>query len=260
MAQKQGGGGFSHRLLQVCPILRTKLTYVEDKICKSVTVKTDIDNVMGLEVINPEGGTEDAEVEAQKGDGNKRCIIDFVFLFRVSIAFVLFELMEYSYLLKLADECEDPYLRLVYADVGKQVDQAQAGGWANLYVLHVFPSIKNAILIDLVSYEWIEIAKHPGLYPIIMLCNVPGKPFNPILGETYEMVCHHPPISAAHAENEHFVYDITSKVKTKFLATHLMYILLEEPKILMTGKWNTSMSYQPCDWMGSPFQELTLKR
>lgn len=30
-------------------------------------------------------------------------------------------------------------------------------------------------------------------------------------------VSHHPPISAAHAENEHFVYDITSKVKTKFL-------------------------------------------
>ena len=30
-------------------------------------------------------------------------------------------------------------------------------------------------------------------------------------------VSHHPPMSAAHAENEHFIYDITSKLKTKFL-------------------------------------------
>lgn len=30
-------------------------------------------------------------------------------------------------------------------------------------------------------------------------------------------VSHHPPMGAAHAENEHFSYDITSKVKTKFL-------------------------------------------
>lgn len=30
-------------------------------------------------------------------------------------------------------------------------------------------------------------------------------------------VSHHPPMSAGHAENEHFIYDITSKVKTKFL-------------------------------------------
>lgn len=30
-------------------------------------------------------------------------------------------------------------------------------------------------------------------------------------------VSHHPPMSAGHAENEHFTYDLTSKVKTKFL-------------------------------------------
>jgi hypothetical protein len=34
-------------------------------------------------------------------------------------------------------------------------------------------------------------------------------------------VSHHPPMSAAHAENEHFTYDITSKVKTKFLGNSL---------------------------------------
>jgi hypothetical protein len=55
------------------------------------------------------------------------------------------------------------------------------------------------------------------------------KPFNPILGETYEMVnhndvtflaeqvSHHPPMSSGHAENSHFTYEVTSKLKTKFL-------------------------------------------
>lgn len=30
-------------------------------------------------------------------------------------------------------------------------------------------------------------------------------------------VSHHPPMGSAHAENEHFSYDITSKLRTKFL-------------------------------------------
>jgi hypothetical protein len=30
-------------------------------------------------------------------------------------------------------------------------------------------------------------------------------------------VSHHPPMSAGHAENEHFTHDVTSKLKTKFL-------------------------------------------
>lgn len=34
-------------------------------------------------------------------------------------------------------------------------------------------------------------------------------------------VSHHPPMSAGHAENEHFIYDITSKVKTKFLGNSI---------------------------------------
>ncbi|KAH1076362.1 hypothetical protein GYH30_052022 [Glycine max] len=55
------------------------------------------------------------------------------------------------------------------------------------------------------------------------------KPFNPILGETYDMVnhggitflvervSHHPSMSVMYAKNEHFTYDVTSKLKTKFL-------------------------------------------
>ncbi|KAK6126008.1 hypothetical protein DH2020_040235 [Rehmannia glutinosa] len=159
----------------------------------------------GLEVINPEGGTEDAEVEAQKGrwkqedrDSYWRMMQNYIgsdITSMVTLPVLIFEpmtmlqkmaeLMEYSYLLELADECEDPDMRLVYA-----------AAW--------FISLYYAI-----QRTW--------------------KPFNPILGETYEMVnhcgitfiaeqvSHHPPMSAAHAENEHFVYDITSKLKTKFL-------------------------------------------
>ncbi|XVF20036.1 hypothetical protein REPUB_Repub11eG0163400 [Reevesia pubescens] len=212
------------------------------------------------------------------------------------------ELMEYSYLLDLADECEDPYLRLVYAS-----------SWA----MSVYYAYQRT---------W--------------------KPFNPILGETYEMVnhggitfiseqvSHHPPMSTGHAENEHFTYDVTSKLKTKILGKSLdvypvgrtrvtlkrdavvldlvpsptkvnnlifgrtwvdspgemimtnlitgdkvvlyfqpcgwfgagryevdgyVYNAAEEPKILMTGKWNESMSYQPCDMEGEPLQGLELK-
>ncbi|CAD7703208.1 unnamed protein product [Ostreobium quekettii] len=57
----------------------------------------------------------------------------------------------------------------------------------------------------------------------------PWKPFNPILGETFQLQCgngvrflseqvsHHPPIGAAHAENRNFVYDIIAAPKSKFL-------------------------------------------
>ncbi|GJR30344.1 oxysterol-binding protein-related protein 3A [Tanacetum coccineum] len=276
----------------------------------------------GLEVINPEGGTEDAEVEAQRGrwkqeerDSYWRSMQKYVgadITSMVTLPVLIFEpmtmlqkmaeLMEYSHLLELADECEDPHMRLVYT-----------ASW--------FISVYYAL-----QRTW--------------------KPFNPILGETYEMVnhcgitfiaeqvSHHPPISAAHAENEHFVYDITSKVKTKFLGNSVdvyplgrtrlklkkdgvilelvppptkvnnlifgrtwidspgemvltnlttgdkvvllfqpcgwfgagryevdgyVYNSAEEPKILMTGKWNQSMSYQPCDLEGEPLPNTELK-
>ncbi|KAF5953755.1 hypothetical protein HYC85_006611 [Camellia sinensis] len=264
----------------------------------------------GLEVINPEGGTEDAEEEARKGrwrqedrdshwkmmqkyigsDVTSMVTLPVLIFEPMSMLQKMAELMEYSHLLDLADECEDPYMRLVYA---------------SSFFISTYYALQRT---------W--------------------KPFNPVLGETYEManhggvtfiaeqVSHHPPMSAGHAENDHFVYDITSKVKTKFLGNSLdvyplgrtrvtlkkdgvvldlvppptkvnnlifgrtwvdspgemiltnmttgdkvvlyfqpcgwfgagryevdgyIYNAAEEPKILMTGKWNESMSYQPCD-------------
>lgn len=38
-----------------------------------------------------------------------------------------------------------------------------------------------------------------------------------------------------------------------------VYNAAEEPKILMTGKYNESMSYQPCDMEGEPLPETELK-
>ncbi|THU63850.1 hypothetical protein C4D60_Mb01t20180 [Musa balbisiana] len=277
----------------------------------------------GLEVINPEGGTDDAEAEAQRGrwkqevdrDGYWKMMHKYIgsdVTSMVTLPVIIFEpmtmlqkmaeLMEYSYLLDMADDCEDPYMRLVYAS-----------SWA----ISVYYAYQRT---------W--------------------KPFNPILGETYEManhggitfiaeqVSHHPPMSAAHAENEHFIYDITSKLKTKFLGNSVevypvgrtrvtlkksgvvldlvppptkvnnlifgrtwvdspgemimtnlttgdkvvlyfqpcgwfgagryeidgyVYDAAEEPKILITGKWNESMSCQPCDKEGEPLSGTELK-
>lgn len=38
-----------------------------------------------------------------------------------------------------------------------------------------------------------------------------------------------------------------------------VYNAAEEPQILMTGKWNGSMSYQPCDMEGEPRAGTELK-
>ncbi|XP_024031240.1 oxysterol-binding protein-related protein 3A [Morus notabilis] len=276
----------------------------------------------GLEVINPEGGTEDGEEEARKGrwkqedrdsywkmmqkyigsDVTSMVTLPVLIFEPMSMLQRMSEVMEYSYLLDLADECEDPYMRLVYA---------------SSWFISVYYCFER-----------------------------PWKPFNPILGETYEMVnhggitfiaeqvSHHPPIGAAHAENEHFTYDLTSKVKTKFLGNSVdvypvgrtrltlkrdgvvlelvppptkvhnlifgrtwidspgemiltnlttgdkvvlyfqpcgwfgagryevdgyVYNSNEEPKMLMTGKWNEYMSYQPCDLEGEPLPGAELK-
>ncbi|GLT92559.1 hypothetical protein SLE2022_103910 [Rubroshorea leprosula] len=308
---KQGGGFFAS--------IASTLTNFGSAMTKSVNGLLGYE---GLEVVNPEGGTEDAEEEAKRGrwkqedrdsywkmmqkyigsDVTSMVTLPVLIFEPMTMLQKMAELMEYSYLLDMADECKDPYMRLVYST-----------SWAiSAYYAY--------------QRTW--------------------KPFNPILGETYEMVnhggitflaeqvSHHPPMGAAHAENEHFIYDITSKLKTKFLGnsidvypigrTHVtlkrdgvvldlvpppskvnnlifgrtwvdspgemimtnlttgdkvvlyfqpcgwfgagryevdgyIYNAAEEPKILMTGKWNESMSFQPCDGEGEPLPGTELK-
>lgn len=54
-----------------------------------------------------------------------------------------------------------------------------------------------------------------------------GKPFNPLLGETYELqrtefralaeqVSHHPPVSAFHADSPHFIFHGSVHPKLRF--------------------------------------------
>ncbi|CAL9002565.1 unnamed protein product [Prunus brigantina] len=308
---KQSGGFFAS--------MASTLTNLGSAMTKSVN---GIVGYEGLEVINPDGSSEDLEDEARKGrwkqedrdsywkvmqkyigsDVTSLVTLPVLIFEPMTMLQKMAELMEYSHLLDLADECEDPYMRLVYA---------------SSFFISVYFAFQRT---------W--------------------KPFNPILGETYEMVnhggitfiseqvSHHPPMSAGHAENEHFIYDITSKVKTKFLGNSIdiypvgrtrltlkkdgvvldlappptkvnnlifgrtwvdspgdmvltnlttgdkvvlyfqpcgwfgsgryevdgyVYNSAEEPKILMTGKWNESMSYQPCDSEGEPLPGTELK-
>ncbi|KAG4955592.1 hypothetical protein JHK85_041972 [Glycine max] len=250
----------------------------------------------GVEVINPDGGKEDAEEEAQRG--------------------------------RWKPEERDGYWKMMHKYIGSDVTSMVMEGVVNLKIR------MNSIL----STSW--------AISVYFAYQRTWKPFNPILGETYEManhggitflaeqVSHHPPMSAGHAENEHFTYDVTSKLKTKFLGNSVdvypvgrtrvtlkrdgvvidlvppptkvnnlifgrtwidspgemimtnlttgdkvvlyfqpcgwfgagryevdgyVYNSAEEPKILMTGKWNESMSYQPCDSEGEPLPGTELK-
>ena len=60
-----------------------------------------------------------------------------------------------------------------------------------------------------------------------------SKPFNPLLGETYEMVtpefrmivetvCHHPPITALHVEGEGYEMTLTSQVSIMFTGKRII--------------------------------------
>lgn len=81
-----------------------------------------------------------------------------------------------------------------------------------------------------------------------------GKPFNPLLGETYELereefrivceqVSHHPPISAFHAESDSFVFHGSIHPKLKFWGKSVEI----QPKGVVTvelKKWNEAYTWQ----------------
>ncbi|KAM6994908.1 oxysterol-binding protein-related protein 3 isoform 2-T2 [Tautogolabrus adspersus] len=83
-----------------------------------------------------------------------------------------------------------------------------------------------------------------------------GKPFNPILGETYEcdrpdkgfrfvaeQVSHHPPISACHAESKNFIYWQDVRCKNKFWGKSMEIIPVGTIHVALPGtgdhyEWN----------------------
>ncbi|KAJ8686275.1 hypothetical protein QAD02_022069 [Eretmocerus hayati] len=85
-------------------------------------------------------------------------------------------------------------------------------------------------------------------------CDRLGKPFNPILGETYELqrddfrilceqVSHHPPVSAFHADSEDFVFHGSIQPKLKFWGKSIEI----HPKGMVTvelPKWREAYTWQ----------------
>uniref|UniRef100_A0A3Q3LX00 Oxysterol-binding protein n=1 Tax=Labrus bergylta TaxID=56723 RepID=A0A3Q3LX00_9LABR len=83
-----------------------------------------------------------------------------------------------------------------------------------------------------------------------------GKPFNPILGETYEcdrpdkgfrfvaeQVSHHPPISACHAESKNFIYWQDVRCKNKFWGKSMEIVPVGTIHVALPGtgdhyEWN----------------------
>lgn len=91
------------------------------------------------------------------------------------------------------------------------------------------------------------------------------KPFNPILGETYEFqnekfrylseqVSHHPPISVGFAENDHFEFLADSNVKTSFWGKSIEVIPQGWVHIKLKSK-KDSISFQRCK---SAFKNLII--
>ncbi|KAM6957811.1 oxysterol-binding protein-related protein 7 [Aplochiton taeniatus] len=130
----------------------------------------------------------------------------------------LSEELEYCDLLEVANRTDDPYQRMVYVAVFSISGYAWAS-WRHRY-----------------------------------------KPFNPVLGETYEshredrgfhyhseQVSHHPPVTACHAESEHFTFWQDQRWKYKFwgksveiLSSGLVNVSL--PKYGDHYKWNKAVT------------------
>ncbi|KAM8967278.1 oxysterol-binding protein-related protein 3 isoform 2-T2 [Pelodytes ibericus] len=126
----------------------------------------------------------------------------------------LCEELEYSQLLDKAAETQDPYERMVYIAT---------------FAVSVYAS---------------------SFY------RAGSKPFNPVLGETYEcvkedqgfrfiaeQVCHHPPVSACHAESEKFVFYQDIRWKNKFWGKSMEIVPIGTTHLILPGfgdhyEWN----------------------
>lgn len=148
------------------------------------------------------------------------------------------EYMEYARLLRLAAEQDDPIERLKYVS-GKSWHTNHSA----VQIFHCLISVcpkknKNAgFAVSALASNWERL----------------GKPFNPLLGETYEyqnddfrIVCeqvsHHPPVSAFHADTEHFKFTGSIHPKLKFWGKSVEI----QPKGIVTVellKWNESYSW-----------------
>ncbi|CAI0427174.1 unnamed protein product [Linum tenue] len=226
----------------------------------------------GLEVINPEGGTEDAEEEAKRGrwkqeerDSYWRMMQKYIgsdVTSMVTLPVIIFEpmtmvqkmaeLMEYSHLLDLADECDDPHMRLVSHhppisaghaenehftyDITSKVKTKFLGNSIEIYPLgRTRVTLKrDGVVLDLVP----PLTKVSNLIFGRTWIDSPGEMVLTNMTTGDKVVLYFQPcgwFGTGRYEVDGYVYNAD-----------------EEPKILMTGKWNEAMSYQLCDLEGEP--------
>nr|XP_023889883.1 oxysterol-binding protein-related protein 3A-like [Quercus suber] len=293
---KKGGGFFSS--------IAASISNFGSAMSKSVN---GLIGYEGLEVVNPEGGTEDAEDEARKGrwkqedrdsywkimqkyvgsDVTSMVTLPVLIFEPMSMLQKMAELMEYSYLLDLADECEDPYMRLMYATtwfisvyyalqrtwkpfnpiLGETYEMVNHGG-----ITFISEQVSCLLCILVASVILQEVAdiymfvcrsrvtlKRDGV--VLDLVPPPTKVNNLIFGRTW-----------VDSPGEMVLTNLTTGDKVvlyfqpcgwfgagRYEVDGYVYNAAEEPKILMTGKWNESMSYQPCDSEGEPLPGTELK-
>lgn len=97
--------------------------------------------------------------------------------------------MEYSNLLDLADECEDPYMQLVYS--GKQFFFPSLSLPTYLPTCFHLPSLPFSVHAFTVWWtNFMLLVAASFFISVYYAFQRTWKPFNPILGETYEMVNH----------------------------------------------------------------------
>ncbi|GFH19810.1 uncharacterized protein HaLaN_16828, partial [Haematococcus lacustris] len=144
------------------------------------------------------------------------------------------EIMEYTDLLDKADQCENPHERC-----GCKAGTPRCQQWVQPPLPVFFGAAARCLHVCM--YAWLPCHCLTRRFAwLAAYCVSPfgsaeraWKPFNPILGETFqvevgngvqylaEQVSHHPPVCAAHAENKHFKYDLVSAPTTKFLGNSL---------------------------------------
>ncbi|KAI3364925.1 hypothetical protein L3Q82_001105 [Scortum barcoo] len=169
----------------------------DDILCGS---SSEVSDESGLS----DGSTTNSEPEEGHGKDLARVSMPAALNEPVNLLQRLCEELEYSELLDTASNTSDPYQRMVYI-AAFAISGYSTATFRNRY-----------------------------------------KPFNPVLGETYEciredrgfrliseQVCHHPPISACHAQSENFCFWQDQRWKNKFWGKSL--------EILPTGMVNVTL-------------------
>lgn len=134
------------------------------------------------------------------------------------------QLMEYSHLLDMADECEDPHMRLVYA--GKCYSNIFYRTPSKFCAHLLCPYITWLVTLFVLFSASFFISVYYAYQRT-------WKPFNPILGETYEMV-NHGGITFI-AEQVHSNFDIL--FKTTFLLFSSVFWPWPWPSWISTWFW-----------------------